>query len=288
MSGLLITGGGSYLGQHLVPLALAEHETHYSYYHTDPFELPAGRQLDIRDATAVARLVSALQPSTIIHTVGSNRSPAMAEVIVEGTRNITRAAADSGAQLVHISTDVLFDGREAPYDEDAQPAPLHEYGRAKASAETIVSGWENHVIIRTSLIYGLDVMDRGTEWIVNALQAGQPVTLFTDQQRNPVWAVTLSQACLELAELSYCGVLNVAGSQVLSRAEFALRMLDWWGVEDRTTLMLGRSDPDRWPADCTLSLDRAKSLLQTPLPGVDDVLQRGRNFKQAGVDVFLP
>jgi dTDP-4-dehydrorhamnose reductase len=278
MSGILITGGSSYLGQHLFPLASSQHETFYTYYQNDPLRLPGGFQLDVRDADPVSNLVSTLNPDVIIHTAGSNRTADMWNVIVEGTNHISQAAARTGARLVHISSDVIFNGREAPYDESAQPTPIHPYGRAKAEAEKIAAAYANHVIVRTSLIYGLHLMDHGTAWMVNALRAGQSVTLFTDQRRNPVWVQTLSHACLELATTAFCGIINVAGRQEISRADFGLRMLDWWQIEERSTLILGQSDPDRWPADCTLDLVRAESLLATPLLGVDQVLREQAKF----------
>jgi dTDP-4-dehydrorhamnose reductase len=287
MPTVLITGGSSYLGQHLVPLASTQQETFYTYYKNDPLQLPGSFQLDVRNAEAVSNIVSTLNPHVIIHTAGSNRTADMWNVIIEGTKHITRAAARTGARLVHISSDVIFNGRDAPYDESAPPTPIHEYGRAKAEAEKIAAAYANHAIVRTSLIYGLRLMDRGTAWIVHAFRSGQPVTLFTDQRRNPVWVQTLSLACLELAASAFCGIINVAGRQEMSRAEFGLRMLDWWQIEERGTLSLGQSDADRWPADCTLDLSRAESLLMTPLPGVDEVLYEQGNFKLTGVDDSL-
>lgn len=272
MTRVLITGGGSYLGQHLVPLAVNLFDTSYTVFRYDPQHEARGYQLDVRDATAVSNLVSRLRPEVIIHTVGSNLGEDMAGVIVQGTRHITAAAQDVGARLVHLSTDVVFDGRDGPYAEDAPVTPIHAYGRAKADAETLAASHPDHVIVRTSLIYGLEVMDRGTAWIAGALRRGEPVTLFTDQLRNPVWVQTLCRACLELARHSYRGILHVAGEQVLSRAEFGVRMLDWWGISERSELQFGPSDPARWPANCTLDLSRAKALLATPLPGVDEVL----------------
>lgn len=275
MTRLLVTGGGSYLGQHLVPLALRRPNTAASYtcFRYDPWPNTVGHRLDVRDATAVAGLIAALQPDAIIHTVGSNRGDDMENAIRLGTAHIVEAAAAVGARLIHLSSDVVFDGRSAPYDETAEPAPLHAYGRAKADAEALVRQHPDHVIVRTSLIYGLDSVDRGTQWMIAALQAGDPVTLFTDQIRNPVWAETLGRACLELAlENPYCGTLNVAGQQALTRAAFGLKMLDYWDMTMRDTLRLGESDPDLWPADCTLDLARATAVLATPLPGVDEVL----------------
>ena len=51
-------------------------------------------------------------------------------------------------------------------------------------------------------------------------------------------------------------------------------MLDWWQVEERDTLTFGPCDGARWPLDCTLDISRARALLNTPLPGVDEVLSR--------------
>lgn len=269
MSRILVTGGSSYLGQHLVPLAAAAHTVHYTYHLNQP-DLPApGSQLDVRDETAVRTLIFSLQPDVIIHLIGS--TAAMAVAIRQGTGNVTWAARELGARLIHLSTDAIFRGDAAPYDETAPPDPITPYGRAKADAEAIVRQHPNSVIVRTSLIYGLAQMDHGTSWMADALAQGQPVTLFSNQLRNPIWVNSLCAAILELAHSHYTGILNVAGRQVLSRADFALSMLDYWQVQPRHTLTIAPSD-GRWPLNCELDLRRATAVLQTPLPGVTEVL----------------
>lgn len=273
---LLITGGSSYLGQHLVPLALEAYDVCYTFYQNDPLQLAQGYTLDVRDETAVIQLVKAFRPHFIIHTVGSNRAADMENVIQAGTVHIVQAATLANARLIHVSTDSIFNGRHPPYDETAPPSPVNNYGRAKATAEAMVAKYDNHVIIRTSLIYGLQLMDQGTTWMANALRAGESVTLFSNQRRNPVWAETLSRACLELLTHHYTGILNVAGQQVMSRAAFALRMLDWWGITERETLTIGPSQSGKWPLDCELNVSRAAALLSVPLFGVDEVLDLSR------------
>lgn len=268
---LLITGGSSYLGQYLVPLAKSQYDVCYTYFQSDPLRLDGGVQLDVRDAGAVRELILACEPQAVIHLAGSNRSDDMVSVIREGTAHIVEAVEEGGIRLVHMSSDVIFDGRYPPYHEVDRPTPIHAYGQAKADAESVVSDFADHVIIRTSLIYGLTLMDRGTEWMVAALRQGQPVKLFDDQMRQPVWTETLSLACLELAFADYRGILNVAGGQSMSRAEFGLKLLDWWGIADRGSLSIGPGDPE-WPADTRLDLSLAKELLKTRLLGVDDVI----------------
>lgn len=276
MSRILITGGSSYLGQHLVPLAVAAGHTVYYTYHQNSPTLPgSGQQLDIRDETAVHNLIHSRQPEIILHLAGSNRGAAMAAVIRQGAGNLVWAARALNARLVHLSTDSIFAGNAAPYDETAVPTPVNAYGRAKADAEAIVQQHANSVIVRTSLIYSLEQMDHGTRWMAEALAKGDPVTLFSNQMRNPVWVTSLCAAILELAESSFTGILNVAGQQVLSRADFALKLLDYWQIQPRHTLTIAPSD-GRWPLNCELNLGLATAVLKTPLPGVDKVLAQAQ------------
>ncbi|MFO7679404.1 MAG: SDR family oxidoreductase [Chloroflexota bacterium] len=273
MMRLLVTGGSSYLGRHLVPLALPDFEVLYTFFQHDPLGLPGGRCLNVQDETAVSQLVTTFQPDVIIHLAGSNRGADMADVIVQGAAYVTQAARQVNARLIHLSTDCVFSGLEPPYHETAVPTPVNAYGRAKTEAEAIIQQHPHHVIVRTSLIYSLEKMDHGTQWMAAALQKGEPVTLFDNQIRNPVWAESLSRACLELAAHFYTGVLHVAGSQVMTRAAFSLKMLDWWNVSQRETLIIGPSTGTNWPLDLTFDISRATAVLRTPLPGVDEVLK---------------
>jgi len=268
---ILVTGGSSYLGRHLVPMASKKFELCYTYFQHDPLGLPNGRWLNINDDAQFYQLATEFQPDVIIQLAGSNRGANMEQVILRAAQNATTIAHSLGIRLIHISTDSLLDGRHPPYRESDAPTPITAYGRAKAEAERLVARHADHVIIRTSLIYGLTVMDHSTRWICNSLNEGQPVTLFDNQIRQPVWVETLSQTCLELVEAKFRGIINVAGRQAMSRAEYGLKLLDWWGVTNREQLTIGPVD-DRWPLDCRLDLALAGKILATPLPGLDDVI----------------
>ncbi len=128
--------------------------------------------------------------------------------------------------------------------------------------------------MRTSLIYGWrPTWDRQTRWVVGDLKAGEPVRLFTDELRCPIWVESLAAALVELATRDYTGVLHVAGVQTLSRYKFGRRLARFHGVDPAPIIpTLSRESGLNRPLDCTLDSSRARSLLSTPLPGVDAVL----------------
>lgn len=276
MRRLLITGGSGYLGRRLIALAVGRWQITATYFchplHGDGF---IATRMDVRDAGQVAALMAQVRPDVVIHTAYTTESEeAMQRVIIQGTRHVAQAAMGIGARLIHLSTDVLFDGRRGHYTEDDPPSPITPYGRAKAIAEAIVAAEASDaVIVRTSLITGFDPPDPRTRWVLDSLREGREIRLFTDEFRCPVWVTTLAQALLELAELDYRGVLNVAGDQVLTRYEIGVRLARFFGLDPAgiTPALAAESGLVR-PLDCSLDLGLARRLLRTPLPGLDEVL----------------
>jgi dTDP-4-dehydrorhamnose reductase len=279
---ILITGGSGYLGRHLTAKAANRFEV-YTTYSSQPTQIKAGQALPLT-LTAhdnVLRLVNQLEPAAIIHTAALNPGMGTDEEMIQvnalGSRYVAEAATAIGARLVYVSTDVVHSGRNAPYTDDAPPAPLNGYGRSKAQAEAAVAQVDpSAAIVRTSLIYGLEEMDRGTEGFVNRLKDGQPLVLFSDVIRQPVWVDSLAAALLRLIEVDYAGTLNVAGRQALTREEFGRRMLAWWGIEPGNLLQAGLAADIApvTPLDLRLTITKAEQLLQMTLPGVDEVLSQ--------------
>jgi len=275
----LITGGSGYLGRALLRAADASWELCAAGGRRLPV-VPGGRvcRLDVREWRAVHALVDSFLPTVVIHTAAINPGgprDLMMAVNRDGSRHVAAAAAAAGARLVHISTDVVHDGAQAPYDDDAPPTPLDLYPRSKAEAEAaVLAEHPDAVVVRTSLLYGLEVMDRSTRELARRLRAGQTVGLFTDVLRQPIWVDSLAEAVLALARGSFSGHINLAGDQVLTREEYGRRLLAWWRVHGpgclAGTTAAGRHPPV--PLDLRLSLERARSVLGRVPPGVDAVL----------------
>ena len=278
MKTLFITGGAGYLGSHLVKQSI-QWDTHASYLHTAP---PVSNRVtyhrcDLSDKDQVLHLLTRLRPSAIIHTACSSQTQKSLTSILPAARNLAEITASMGTHFIHVSTDMVFDGENSPYQEESPPSPLSPYGKAKAQAETEVSGLNPRaVIVRPSLIYGIDPPDHQTQWLLEGMEKGEPVRLFTDEIRCPIWVETLSLALLELVEIDYSGVLHIAGPQPLNRWDFGLAIL---GMLQRTPTptvrpsTLAESGLTR-PRDLTFDLGKAQILLKTPLLSVTEVHPR--------------
>ena len=238
-----ITGASGFLGSELtklMPVATVE-------------------RVEVRDARAVCELLERLRPQVVIHTAYRQDGEEARDIVVGGSENVARAATAVGARLIHLSTDVVFDGRKGmPYRESDLPSPCTQYGRAKADAEARVTAVAPHaLLVRTSLIIGGPGHDRSKHEIA----ARDPeATFYEDEIRSPIQVGDLAAALVELAALDVSGPLNVAGADDVSRAELA-------------ELIAGRpirrtpAPPGR-PLDCSLDSSRARSLLRTRLRGV--------------------
>jgi dTDP-4-dehydrorhamnose reductase len=185
-----------------------------------------------------------------------------------------------GARLVHLSTDQVFDGERAPYDDDSPLAPKSAYGRAKAASEAAVAAaCPSAAIARPSLIWSLDPLDKQTAWLVDGMRRGERVTLFTDEVRCPVHLHDLAEALLELAvrpDLS--GPFNLGGPQALNRWDFGLKLLQALGLPRESNVLpstVAESGLER-ARDLTLRRTRAERLLCTHLRGVDEIVGKGR------------
>jgi len=273
---LLITGGSGYLGSHLARQAVSHWRvvaTRFSHSVALPgCEVVA---IDLEDARAVAALVSDLRPRAVIHTASNMSSPeAMQSVIVQGTRNVAAAAAASGARLIHLSSDMVFDGEHAPYSPGDPPQPITPYGCAKAEAERIVAEeLATPAIVRTSLIYGFYPPDPRTLWVLDSLRRGVPLTLFTDEVRCPVWVEQLATALLELARGDQSGIWHLAGPQPISRYDFGERLARTYGLDPSgITPGLSHASGLVRPRDLTLDVRESQARLSSPLWGVDMVL----------------
>src|SRR5439155_599087 len=163
-----------------------------------------------------ARIFLKHGPDVVIHTAYRQADEEVWGAVVKGTHNVALAAHRADARLIHLSSDLVFDGeREGRYTEDDEPRPVSLYGDAKLAAERLVRELHPEALtVRTSLLYG-------TLGAQEALALRDDVEFYTDEIRTPARVDEVAAALLELAATDVAGVLHVAGRDALSRYELA-------------------------------------------------------------------
>ncbi len=198
-------------------------------------------QLDATNLAAVKELVWHFAPEVIINAAaytdvdGCEREKELSwKANVTAVENLVMASRLVGARVIHISTDYVFDGKAGPYDETAVPNPLSYYGKEKLASENAVrASGENWAIVRTMVVYGVapKVKKNFAIWLVQELQKGHRVNIVCDQFGNTTLADDLARGIYELVRQNKRGLYHMAGSDILSRYEFARKLADVFGFD---------------------------------------------------------
>jgi len=297
MERILITGASGFLGQY-VALHLKDRYHVCGLYYRHPVTLEGCEliPLDIRDQEDLRAAFRAWSPDVVVHAAAQSdldqceREPAEGErVNVWGTECVARAAAEHSARLIHISTDMVYDGSKGNYTEADAPGPLMRYGRTKLEAEErAVALCGEAVILRVALMYGWGRGARPTfsDWLVGRLQAGEEVPVFTDQYRSPLFVGQAAEAIAQLIQAPEVrGVFNCGGGERLSRYDFGRTFCD---VFDFPPTLLRPIEMDtltqaaRRPRDCSLDSTRLSALLHIKPLTVREGLERMKQERAGG------
>jgi dTDP-4-dehydrorhamnose reductase len=261
---LLVTGGAGYLGSEICRQAVQQgwEVVATQYRNPPPHGLPLS--LDVRDDAAVDRVLMRHGPDVVVHTAYVLSGPELERTVVRGSRAVAEAARRCGARLVHLSTDLVFDGEQgAPYDEEAEPRPVMDYGAAKLEAERLVAAVDpDALLVRTSVLYGKP--EPGPQEL---LAFRDDIEFYTDEIRCPTVVPELAAALLELARLDVAGLLHVAAPEAVSRLELARILRAAHGLDPDAAR--GAPSPRSGRArNVALDSTRAARLLSRPLRGV--------------------
>jgi dTDP-4-dehydrorhamnose reductase len=278
MARLLITGASGDVGRPLSRLAAANWDTTGTYFRHPRTSGGRAIRLDIRERDAVLALVRDVRPDVIIHAATSDQTEAMAETNRIAAERITEAAAAVGARLIALSTDLVFDGASPPYGEADPPTPVIPYGRIKAQNETTFLTYPRSLVVRTSLVYDFDRENRQVSWMLDAIERGDPVTLFVDEYRTAIWVWNLAEALLEVAADDVTGILHIAGPEAVTRLRLGRVLLRVMGLnpEEVVTPVLAAEVAPHRPQKPLLRIDKARQILKTPLLSLDEAVHRAK------------
>ena len=225
MKKILVTGCNGQLGRAVRAVYTGED---VEFINTDVAEAEGIRALDITDVNAVCSLVEEAKPDVIINCAAHTNVDACEtqwdaayRINALGPRNLSIAAAKTGAKLIHVSTDYVFEGNGTkPYTEFDEIHPISAYGKTKAEGERFVRDFAGkYFIFRTAWLYG-----DGKNFVKTMLRLSEShdeVSVVKDQQGSPTSALELARAIHHFEPTENYGIFHATCEGATNWADFA-------------------------------------------------------------------
>lgn len=244
--------------------------------------------VDITDAAAVEQVIAGFRPDVVLNPAAYNQvdlaeSNADTAFQINGlaVRNIALAARNTGAHLVHYSTDYVFDGTAGrPYVEDDPPHPVGAYAVSKLAGELYAQAYiDAPLVIRTCGVFGPAGVStaRGNfvEMMLKLAKGDKPVRVVEDFVVSPTYAPALAERTADLLERGITGLLHIGGGIPISWYDWARMIFDAAGVSPNLQPTNSREFPTaaRRPKFSALSNSRMESLGLAPMPKLEDALK---------------
>lgn len=247
MKTILTTGSNGLLGQKLTEKILAEGRVKLiaTSKGTNRYPVKGGygyAEMDILNAVRVREVIETYSPNAIVHTAAMTNvdtceanKALCRQLNVDAVQTLISICEEKNIQLIHLSTDFVFDGADGPYKEDDAVNPVSYYGESKVLAEALLKNSKvNWAILRTILVYGISSdMSRSNIvlWAKAALEKASPINVVNDQWRMPTLAEDLAEACLLAVEKNAKGIYHVSGKDYMSIADLVRKVADYWGLD---------------------------------------------------------
>lgn len=245
------------------------------------------RQVDLTDADAVCALLREVSPTVVINAAAlvsvadCERDPARAWLVnARPVALIADVARQAQIRFVQVSTDHFYtgDGRR-PHREDEPVVLLNDYARSKYAAEGFALTAPDALVVRTNIL-GLKSATGGSfgEWALKLIESDGEGTLFEDQFVSILDIWSFAEALLDLAAADAGGLINLAASEVFSKAELveALAAALHRPLTRARRGSVGTLEVRR-PDSLGLDVTRAEAVLGRKLPGRKAVAERFAN-----------
>ncbi|GAB1539215.1 SDR family oxidoreductase [Scytonema sp. NUACC21] len=290
MQKLLITGASGFLGWHLCQIAKQDWQV-YGTYFSHSVEIPGTTTLKVNltDFQELKQVFSDIRPTAVIHTAAQSQPnfcqthPDESHAInVTASCNISGLCADYSIPCVFTSTDLVFDGLNAPYRETDPVSPVNIYGEHKVMAEEgMLERYPMTAICRMPLMFGM-ATPTATSFMqpfIQTLKEEKELNLFTDEFRTPVSATTAAKGLL-LALEKVQGRIHLGGKERISRYEFGLLMAEVFQLSTSRLKACRQKDVKMAaprPSDVSLDSSKAFALGYEPL-SLREELENCQNF----------
>jgi dTDP-4-dehydrorhamnose reductase len=239
---ILISGASGLLGSNLV-IAASDADHHVTATsRARPIQLNGveWHAADLTDPDAGKKLLAMAQPDCVIHCAAATdvdrceADPAWAFTLNRDmARYVAAASWETGASLIHISTDAVFDGGPGPHAESDKARPINVYGESKLEGEqAVIDNHPNAAIVRTNF-YGWSPPGRSSlaEWFLENLREGKSSPGFTDIRINPILTIHLAEQLLGVLKAELSGIYHVASHDSITKYELGVRIAEVFGLD---------------------------------------------------------
>lgn len=215
----------------------------------DKFEftdLSLTTNVDITDFDSVIKNVEKSEAKVIVHLAAKTdvdaceddkilgEEGAAWQINVEGTRNIAKAAEKTGKRVIYISTDFVFDGARAYYDEEDKPNPVNWYGYTKFEGEKIILSYGTEsTVLRIAYPYRAKFSEKKdfVRRIMEKMEKKEKVVGLTDQIFTPTFIDDIAEAIELFLDRELPGIYHVVGSQSLTTYDAIMLIADVFGYK---------------------------------------------------------
>jgi dTDP-4-dehydrorhamnose reductase len=244
-------------------------------------------QVDITDAAAVQKALADFDAEIVFNSAAYNQvdvaeKEPQAAFLINGlaVRNLALACRQVDAQLVHFSTDYVFDGTARhPYVEEDPTHPLGAYAVSKLAGELYAQAYlDRALVVRTSGVFGPGGLAtaRGNfvELMLRLAASPNPIRVVEDHVASPTFAPLLASRTIDLVERKLSGLFHIGGGTPTSWFQFARLIFDAAGLNP---VLLATNEreyrtPARRPKYSALSNAKMERVGLAPMPSLKDVL----------------
>jgi dTDP-4-dehydrorhamnose reductase len=294
LSRILVTGASGLLGASLC-LKLSERGhcvTGLSNNHAIHLPNVASVSVDLLDTRRMREVVLHLEPSAVVHCAAATdvewceRNKA-ATMRMNGEVAGELAEACQHVTFVYISTDSVFDGCRGCYEETDSTNPLNVYAASKLEGERAVATVHPAALLLRTNIYGFRLKAKGSlaEWIIGELEAGQPISCFTDVVFSPLFVNDLAVIIEEALAASLAGLYHAGCASAVSKYDFALQLAAITGLAPSlikpVSLDSARFAAKR-PKNVSLLSTKMERALGHPMPPLIEGIRRFVAAREAG------
>jgi dTDP-4-dehydrorhamnose reductase len=242
MARLLITGTSGLLGINLAHVTMSAHEVtgvDRGRLANAPFKLI---KTDLLDRNAVDSILNAAKPEWVINCAAiadleaCDANPDLARALnTEMPGQLAEACKKRGIQIVHISTDAVFDGqKDGFYSESDPPNPLGTYSRTKLAGERAVLVANPKAIVARVNFYGWSLSGRKSlaEFFHHNLMNNKSMSGFTDVIFCPMFVNDTSRTLVKMLEKGLTGLYHLVGLQAMSKYQFGVEIARKFGLRE--------------------------------------------------------